>query len=162
MPLAGAVAMAAPVPTAPPAAEPEIAPASSAPASDPFGFDDAFAGEEHTSSGDQTTTTEEPASATTDASQAEGSPFASAAVTPAAVADLASPTETDHFMTPPTSAAVPTSAVEEKPAEFECSGRVLNLLVAQLYFKLLDLLLLLLVFSHELRDRVIDFDAESD
>ncbi|KAF7800250.1 hypothetical protein EIP86_011497 [Pleurotus ostreatoroseus] len=117
MPLAGAVAMAAPVPAAPPAAAPEPAPASTASAGDPFGFDDAFAGEEHVSSGDQTTTTEEPTSATTDASQAEGSPFGSAAVTPAAVADLASPAETDHFMTPPTSAAVPTSAVEEKPVE---------------------------------------------
>lgn len=86
---------------------PLVAPAAEPPASDPFGFEDAFGGEPASSEVQQSSV---------DTMETENdSPF-DVSETPNAEPDLLSPTETDHFMTPPSTATLqPTSAIDSGP-----------------------------------------------
>lgn len=86
---------------------------------DPFGFEEAFGAEDH---GDTPHIGDEPLTATTTTSSLEDSPFGSAAQqTPA---DALSPTETELFHTPPSTATIPHTTVDvgQAPEEAPKSG----------------------------------------
>ncbi|THG98918.1 hypothetical protein EW026_g3354 [Hermanssonia centrifuga] len=75
------------------------------PAADPFGFEEAFGADEHSPSGEPESSISEPTTATTESSG--DSPFgASEAPGAATGSDITSPTDTDLFITPPTTATM--------------------------------------------------------